>query len=535
MQFIKRFGKQLGFVVLIGSAVFSASSASAQFSARVSTNTDVILDPNDIRSRFASNPTQVDLIALGGVHFAPNSTELDINTTAGTPTFNPFLNTYGNLQNVGGFFNEQRSTFTLNGVTGALIRGVYQPTDLSKPIILGLIPKTAPNPPSLSLGQYTGDRILCPYTSCVVLHYGYVIDVDASVPLNPFFLQSTFTLRNNIGIVQNFTQSAPIASPEVDRNPPYIRVKNEKQLKTEKLLLQETEKLPLQETKTEYLVVYSEQTNPQRPGVLLINWTEFPVSQGQTPTVRFTNSKSNPTITVSNVHVLRTDKEIPLDQLNYIGLPLTTPGFQPIPSANGILESGTNTPPVNVPPTEEVLNQIVSFDGIKDYLEIPNNENLNFGTGDLSISAWVKTTSSSGIEVILDKRVETTGPIQGYSLSNYNGNLLLQLADGVGNEFTNYVSNISIADGNWHHVAVTVDRDQPDGGHWYLDGVEVVGERFNPTKRSGSLSNSKPLVIGRRSDNPGWPGFFKGEIGSVRLDKRVLSSQEIKAIAANKP
>lgn len=112
---------------------------------------------------------------------------------------------------------------------------------------------------------------------------------------------------------------------------------------------------------------------------------------------------------------------------------------------------------------------------------------------------------------------------------------MFQLADGVGNQFTNYVGNIPIADGNWHHVAVTVDRDQPDGGRWYLDGVEVVGQRFNPTARSGSLSNSKPLVIGRRSDNPGSPGFFNGQIGFVRLDKRVLSSQEIQAIAANRP
>ena len=80
---------------------------------------------------------------------------------------------------------------------------------------------------------------------------------------------------------------------------------------------------------------------------------------------------------------------------------------------------------------------------------------------------------------------------------------------------------------------MTVNRDQPDGGRWYIDGVEVVGERFNPTRR-GSLSNSKPLVIGRRSDSSS-PGFFNGEIGFVRLDKRVLSPQEIKAIAANRP
>lgn len=181
-----------------------------------------------------------------------------------------------------------------------------------------------------------------------------------------------------------------------------------------------------------------------------------------------------------------------------------------------------------------VLNRIATFNGTSDFVEISNDDKLNFGTGDLSISAWVKTTSNNGIAIILDKRVEASGPIQGYSLVSNSGTLLLQLADGEGTQFTNYVSNILIADGNLHHVAVTVDRDQPDGGRWYIDGIEVIGERFNPT-RTGSLSNSKPLVIGRRSDNSGWPGFFNGEIGPVIVASRVLSSQEIQAIVANKP
>lgn len=187
-------------------------------------------------------------------------------------------------------------------------------------------------------------------------------------------------------------------------------------------------------------------------------------------------------------------------------------------------EASTQTTSINV------LDNITSFDGTQKYIEIPDNPKLNFGTGDLTISARVKTTSTSGIEVILDKRVETSGPVQGYTLVNYNGTLLLQLADGVGQGWTNYQSGVSIADGKLHHIAVTVDRDQADGGRWYLDGVEA-GNRFNPTARQGSLDNAKPLVIGKRSDNPGGPGFFKGDIGHVRLFKGVLSAQEIAALS----
>ncbi|MCM0593727.1 MAG: hypothetical protein KA716_27420 [Gloeotrichia echinulata DEX184] len=339
MSFIKKLGKQLSFVVLIGSAIFSASSssASASISVTIWSNTDVLFDPAYVRTLFASNPTQVDLILLGGVHFAPGSTEFDIDTTLGTEIYNPFRNFYGNLKDVGGTLEEQISTPTggVGGVSGILIRGVYRVRNsvgdpplaatLPPPLTLGLT-STAPNPPSLSLGGSTGDGVVCPYSSCVVLHYGYTINISSFASLNPYFLQSTYTLRASGNTVQNLTQTTPIATPQIDVDPPL----GAKQLKVP----------------TEYLVVYSQQTNPLRPGVTVLNFTQFPVPKGQIPRLSFINSPVNPAVKLSNVYALRTNQKIPLDQLTSKGLPLKTPGFKSIPSANGILERGKNTRPV---------------------------------------------------------------------------------------------------------------------------------------------------------------------------------------------
>lgn len=519
MQFIKRFGKQLAFVVLMGSSMFSASSASAVITTTIAINTDLFIDAAQLQRQFPG-VNELDLIRIGGVHFSPSSGGNRLISNFGKTLYDPFNNVYGNNQAVGGSLftskvdvngGSTNPSFTITGE----FKEVQDRNKRNNGILTFGLTSSATNPPALSFGDKTNYGS-CIFQKCVVFHYGYEIAVQTNRIINPYFQGSFFEVRNK-SLTGNLFQSYQMASPEIDLNSP-----------------------AQEDTPTEYLVVYSEQINPEQPGVVMVNWTELPVNRGQTPTLRFTNSESNfDPITVSNTRVLRSATPIPLDQLTTADLPPTTEGFVPVPEANGTVAPSETKPPVVVPPSGftdiiRVLNSIVSFDGIKDYREIPNNENLNFGTGNLSISAWVKTTSNSGIEVILDKRVETTGPVQGYSLANYNGSLLLQLADGVGNEFTNYISNISIADGNWHHVAVTVDRNQPDGGRWYLDGVEVVGERFNPT-RKGSLSNSKPLVIGRRSDNPGWPGFFKGEISRVRLAKRVLSSQEIQALAANKP
>ena len=52
MQFIKQLGKQLGFLVLVGSGMFSALSASAQTSVTINANTEGNIPPN-----IASRPT----------------------------------------------------------------------------------------------------------------------------------------------------------------------------------------------------------------------------------------------------------------------------------------------------------------------------------------------------------------------------------------------------------------------------------------------------------------------------------------------
>lgn len=532
MQFIKRFGKQLGFVVLISSAIFPVSSAipqAAPVKSEILVNTDVIYGVKRLKCLFSCTATtKVDVVRLGGViNFQTDSNIKNVKVSVDAFKVDPFSSDYLNNKPVGGSKFKPDFDSSLNEKE---VEGIFEEKEnnilrLDIDYIDSKDPTRRYNPPALA---YNGTSCKDP-DGCVILHYGYTEEVTSTGALGPALFKTVIELRDLNGNTN--LEKPSMASPILGN--------------------------PLVGGKTQYLVVYHEQTDPVQPDVVIGNWTEFPVGAVDDPgqiqslktiqkivqtqplpqTLSFTNSDpSAGSITISNTRFLRSATQIPLEQLNAIDLPPTDPRFIPLPTANGTIAPGGTTTPVPVTDTDiiEVLDRIVSFDGIKDFLEIPNNENLNFGTGDLSISAWVKTTSTNGIEVILDKRVETTGPVQGYSLVNNSGSLLLQLADGEGSQFTNYVSNILIADGNLHHVAVTVDRDQPDGGRWYIDGVEVVGERFNPTIK-GSLSNSKPLVIGRRSDNPSWPGFFNGEIGYVRLANRVLSSQEIQAIAANKP
>ncbi len=176
--------------------------------------------------------------------------------------------------------------------------------------------------------------------------------------------------------------------------------------------------------------------------------------------------------------------------------------------------------------TAGVVGGGLTFDGIDDYVEVPSAPALNFGTGDFSISFDVKTATND-LTILLDKRTEQSGPVQGYVVGTATGGgLLLQL--GSGGSYSNYVSPFSISDNQWHHVLITVDRDQLDGGRFYVD--DVLRYTFNPTAQQGSLSNSQPLRFGRRSDHPSWPGFFPGSLDEVMLFNRVVTAAEASSI-----
>jgi tetratricopeptide (TPR) repeat protein len=167
------------------------------------------------------------------------------------------------------------------------------------------------------------------------------------------------------------------------------------------------------------------------------------------------------------------------------------------------------------------------------YVTFPVTPLLDIGKEDFSICAWIRT-EDYGIVKIIDKRIENSGPLQGWSFFIYTGRINLQIADEKSwvncyyNPRSRDLPSLPVvSDNQWHHVAVTVDRDQVDGGSWYVDGKEV-GFPFNPTNQQGSLSNTIPLTVGRRSDDFG--GIFRGNIADIRLYKRVLLAADIQLI-----
>jgi uncharacterized repeat protein (TIGR01451 family) len=202
-------------------------------------------------------------------------------------------------------------------------------------------------------------------------------------------------------------------------------------------------------------------------------------------------------------------------------------------TAEEIHHNLTGTHMGNPTPVAGRVDGALRFDGVDDYVNFPHNSALDIATEDFSMDLWVMTDDHSGIDVLVDKRREQfvggVLDVQGYSLFLNDGYVGFQLADGSG--YRNYIAPASVtdafvADGNWHFVAVTVDRDDPSGGRLYVDGRHVW--TFDPSTRPNSLANTFPFRLGSRSSSVS--GLFRGVIDEFELFHYELGPTDVEGI-----
>ncbi|MCH7701316.1 MAG: hypothetical protein IID37_06480, partial [Planctomycetes bacterium] len=201
---------------------------------------------------------------------------------------------------------------------------------------------------------------------------------------------------------------------------------------------------------------------------------------------------------------------------------------------------GTHVGPIPPLPTPApgMVAGALEFDGVDDEVRVPDDSVLNFnslssGAGDFSIDAWIFADTFSVTHApIVDKRDGKTG----YYFYLLDGNPSLMLADnGTAPGWTEFCcGGPLILPGTWRHVAVTVDRDDPAGIKFYVDGVlappPTVGD---PTLRPGDLTNPDDLLIGAAAytytPGDGRP-FFDGRIDEVEIFRGAITAAEIFAI-----
>jgi len=170
------------------------------------------------------------------------------------------------------------------------------------------------------------------------------------------------------------------------------------------------------------------------------------------------------------------------------------------------------------------IGRALDFDGVNDIVTVSNDPTLNFGTGSLSISAWIKTTDTNAW--IVEHRRNNDGDYRGWDLDITTGEASGRILDGLGSDV--FLKSADITDDVFHHVVYVVDRSTQTA-LIYLDGVL---ENTADVSSVGNIDqNTMGINIGYTS-SPNTPNSaYDGIIDQIRIYDRALSQSEVTALA----
>ncbi|MDM8557326.1 LamG-like jellyroll fold domain-containing protein [Candidatus Parabeggiatoa sp. HSG14] len=176
---------------------------------------------------------------------------------------------------------------------------------------------------------------------------------------------------------------------------------------------------------------------------------------------------------------------------------------------------------------DSVFKTALSFDGIDDYVSIPNNANLQFGTAiDFSVEFWVKTTTNYNTPILSNKDWSDTSN-KGFIFAQTGSTWVFEISDG--RNFNNKLAGLGVInDGFWHHLAVTVDRDGDIIA--YQDGILKASTRgANIDGGIDDINSGFGLKIAQDGTGDYLGTKFIGQIDEVRIWNTIRTQTEIQA------
>ncbi|MFF0574470.1 LamG-like jellyroll fold domain-containing protein [Streptosporangium saharense] len=164
--------------------------------------------------------------------------------------------------------------------------------------------------------------------------------------------------------------------------------------------------------------------------------------------------------------------------------------------------------------TDGKYGKALSFNGTSSWVTVNHSSSLRL-TGGMTLSAWVKPTTTAGWRTVAMKD-HASGSAYGLYASNGSvPSAWLLKPDASGHNTLD--GTTGLVNGRWDHVAVTYDGTM---ARLYVDGQEVSTSSW-----SGNLVNDNgALHIGGNSK---WGEYFSGLIDEVRIYKTAQSQAQI--------
>ncbi|MBU4348652.1 prepilin-type N-terminal cleavage/methylation domain-containing protein [Patescibacteria group bacterium] len=175
--------------------------------------------------------------------------------------------------------------------------------------------------------------------------------------------------------------------------------------------------------------------------------------------------------------------------------------------------------PTRTASTSCKVGDCLTFNGTDNYVDVNSLDNYPNGKGYLTLSVWVKfTTSQNGKQII----GWWYGQNNMLKVVNDKVYFYIDADDALG--VTHADSNSVLNDGNWHHIVGTYDKDAGSNNTLlYVDGaVQTIKDTT-----TGTMVSTSKFNIGSMNDSGVGTYNFEGSLEDVRIYDRALSASEI--------
>ncbi len=201
-------------------------------------------------------------------------------------------------------------------------------------------------------------------------------------------------------------------------------------------------------------------------------------------------------------------------------------------TGSGAAQNGTLTNGASIA-TDVTRGEVLNLDGTNDFVNLAAHTASMAGLTGGTISGWIKTT---GINQTIYSISDTADPDSYVAVYlGFAGYLTFDVVENGVLMLSVYRSSATVNDGNWHHIAVTVDAT---GNRLYVDGVQASAGQL--TYDAGSAATQRffnhvtsldAMDIGRRTDSGGGTFHLNGSLDDVRVYDRALGAAEVSSLA----
>jgi hypothetical protein len=182
-----------------------------------------------------------------------------------------------------------------------------------------------------------------------------------------------------------------------------------------------------------------------------------------------------------------------------------------------VSSGGNNGSLINGPTFSSANGGSIVFDGVDDYVNIPDNSVLDFtGSVNLTSEVWIKFNLYKDISFV-NAKGDGSGLTNNYNyfFIGTNTAFYFRFSNGTTSQSSPIIGSSTLPTGSWGHVVGVLDTSAI---RIYLNGTEIgtaTARTINPA------ANNSPFYISTPSYS------LNGSVGASRIYNRALSAAEI--------